>query len=166
MQTELGDRFGVRIQLYATPAQAFGPDASVPPGAKGFYHSGSNTIGLFNDALDSVRDLEETLNHEFFGHFGLNTLRPAAKFALLTSIARAQSNPFIRRAFEKVKTDQPKLANNDYKVAEEVFARAAEAADAFWTRVFDTVVSTLAPLLRRLNARIPLTLAEIRQQAC
>ena len=42
--------------------------------------------------MDSLSDLKETLDHEMFGHFGLNTLSPLEKFALLARIARSQDS--------------------------------------------------------------------------
>ena len=166
LQKELGDRLGVNIKLYDSPDQVFREDANLPANTKGFYHSGANTIGVFVRALDSVRDLEETLNHELHGHFGLNTLTPNQKFDLLTTIARSLDNPWVNKAFKKVKTDQPHLANNDIKVAEEVFARAAEKIDAFWSKVFDAIVSKIAPVLRAAKLLEGKTsMAEIRQRA-
>ena len=166
LQKEVADRLGVKIQVYASPNQAFGPNAAVPANTKGFYHSGANTIGVFVGAADSVRDLQETLDHELAGHFGLNTLRPEQKRSLLTDIARSLDNRFIKAAFDKVKQEQTQIANDDFKVAEEVFARAAESIDKFWSQVFDAIVSKLAPAMRKMGLLGGQTsMSEIRQKA-
>lgn len=166
LQKEVGDRLGVKIEIYDDPTQAFGPNASVPDNAKGFYHSETNTVGVFVGAADSVRDLQETLDHELAGHFGLNTLRPDEKYSLLTDIARSLDNRFIKAAFDKVKREQTQIANNDLEVAEEVFARAAESMDKFWVKVFDAIVSKVAPKLREWGVlKGQMSMAEIREKA-
>lgn len=161
-----GDRLGVKFNLYAGPENAFGSEANIPANTKGFYHSTKGIVGVFRRSVGSVRDLQRTLDHELFGHFGLNTLTPAEKLDLLGSIARSQGNPFVKRAFEQVKKEQAQLAHDDFKVAEEVFARAAENVDSFWSKVFDAIVAKIAPVLRKLRI-FPgeMTLAEIRNHA-
>ena len=166
LQKDVGDRLGIRFKVYDTPEQAFGPDSDTPAGTKGFYHSGANVVGVFRRAVDSVQDLAETLSHETFGHFGLNTLLPAEKAKFLDAIVGSQDNAEVKAAFDAVKKDQPQL-DTDNKIAEEVFARAAERVDdPFWTRVWDALKAKLAPLLRALKlVGGKITHAELRQRA-
>jgi Large polyvalent protein associated domain 39/Transglycosylase SLT domain len=165
-QADFGDRLGIKFRFFESPEQAFGPDATVPQGVKGFYDPKSGTIGVFGGSVDSLSDLKETLDHEMFGHFGLNTLSPLEKFSLLARIARSQGNLFVKRAFDEVKADQPHLANNEFKVAEEVFARAAESVDDFWTKVWDAIASKVLPFLRDLGwVKSETSIAELRVMA-
>ena len=57
--------------------------------------------------MGGVRDLRETLDHEMFGHFGLNTLGRDGKRDLLASIARSKNSRLVKKAFYEVKPARP-----------------------------------------------------------
>ena len=68
----------------------------------------------------------ETLRHKTIGHFGLNLLTPADKLAFLASIARDKNTRALRPFFDDVVRDYPEIGQDEFKQAEEVFARVSE----------------------------------------
>ncbi|MCE5180584.1 MAG: PLxRFG domain-containing protein [Betaproteobacteria bacterium] len=156
---------GVRVRVFKHAQEPFAPGTQLPSGAKGAYWPQDRVIGIFADAAHSVQDIETTIAHEVFGHFGLNTLPPERKQTLLSDIAAAKQGT-LKEAFEKVYRDQPDIKDDDLRSAEEVFARAAEHVDdPFWNRVFDRLSATVAKALRFFNKGRQLSPAELRVTA-
>ena len=160
----LAQNLGIEIKVYDNAQQALGPNAQIPKGTKGAYWPKSRIIGVFADAADSVQDIETTLAHEIFGHFGLNTFTPAEKRALLTRIAKSKDLKGLKEAFAEVARDQPDLVGDDLMMAEEVFARVAESPDsALHKRAWDQIRAFLLPVLRKLGlAKGQISEAELR----
>jgi hypothetical protein len=163
----LGQTLGIQVKVFDNAQQALGPNAKIPKGTKGAYWPKSRIVGVFADAADSVQDITTTLRHEIFGHFGLNTLTRSGKRDLLTRIAQSQNVGALREAFAEVARDQPDLVGDDMKMAEEVFARAAERVDdPLWRRAWDRISSLLAAALRKAKlVTAPMTAPELRIEA-
>lgn len=76
----------------------------------------------------NIRDEDQLvgiLRHELFGHFGINTLSPQDKQAVLSGIVRSQNDPELAILWNMVNelyADSPLLLR-----AEEIFAFASEA---------------------------------------
>jgi len=86
-------------------------EKEAPPGVKGSYlpkeriHNGRSYPGVVYLPLgniDDTADLLATLRHEVLGHYGINTLKPADKRALLSGIMFAREQPGIKDAWEKI----------------------------------------------------------------
>lgn len=163
----LAQTLGIQVKVFDNAQQALGPNANVPAGTKGAYWPKSRIVGVFADAADSVSDIETTLVHEIFGHFGLNTFSPADKRAFLERIAQSKDVGSLKAAFAEVARDQPDLVGDDLKMAEEVFARASESIDSpLWRQAWNQIRAALTRLLRGLGlVKGQMSEAELRVMA-
>ncbi len=60
-------------------------------------------VSNFRDANDFTR----TIRHEILGHFGLNTLKPSEKKALISAILETRSQPDLSELWSDVDTREP-----------------------------------------------------------
>lgn len=118
-----------------TVAELYGPKASgVDSTAKGGYacvsteHNGKVYRGRVDVPLANAKDAQDllaTLRHEVLGHYGLNTLEPGHKRALLNGIIAAQSEPLLKTYWADV-SRRYSASSLDVR-AEEVFALQCES---------------------------------------
>jgi hypothetical protein len=60
-------------------------------------------------------------------HFGLDLLLGTDRWGFLAAIARPRKVPGVRQVFDQVEALFSKLANDEFKQAEELFAAVVEA---------------------------------------
>lgn len=117
-----------------TVVELYGRKASkVDPGAKGGYacvsteHDGKVFRGRVDVPLANAKDAQDllaTLRHEVLGHYGLNTLEPGHKRALLDGIIAAQGEPLLKAYWADI-SRRYNTSSLDVR-AEEVFALQCE----------------------------------------
>lgn len=145
--------------------ELYGPNAAELGNAKGAYHAKSRILTLAADRLSSRADAETTLRHEVLGHYGLNTLDPADKRAVLENVLshRTKATSFALRGLWK-SVDARYADKSDLIRAEEVFALAAERDPGTLGKAWDDIVSAVIRGLRKIGVvKGPTSLAEIRQ---
>ena len=145
---DFGNVDGVEFKIYANQEEAFKDGGSIKGRVKGFYKPKSRIIGLIRSSIDSMQDATETLRHETLCHFGLNLLKPTDKIAFLGSIAKSKDNILLRKMFADVARDYPEMGNDEFKQAEEVFARVAEEKPSALTEWLDKQTLKLLGLFR------------------
>ena len=114
---------------------------------KGAYHPRRGIVALAADRLSSRADVEATLRHEVLGHYGLNTLAPADKAAILEAILSSRTEPSLTQLWaqtDALYADMPELVR-----AEEVFAELAGRERGTLGQWWDRVLELLAKALRR-----------------
>ena len=145
---DFGNVDGVEFKVYANNEEAFKDGGSIKGRVKGFYKPKSRIIGIIRSSVDSMQDATETLRHETLCHFGLNLLKPTDKLAFLGSIAKSKDNILLRKMFADVARDYPEMGNDEFKQAEEVFARVAEEKPSALTEWLDKQTLKLLGLFR------------------
>ncbi|QSA97502.1 hypothetical protein [Methylococcus sp. EFPC2] len=75
-------------------------------------------------------DAIQTLRHEVLAHYGLNLFEPDIKADILRRILHSRGLPAFRGLFREVEREYPNLKNDEFRIAEEVFAKIATAAGA------------------------------------
>lgn len=101
-------------------------------------------ITLVAAAHTDAADVRATMAHEILGHYGLNTLKPGDKRAILDAILASKSAPGMRAMWADIAARYPE-ADADTQ-AEEVFAFVAEqpeTAPSLWTRVIALAAKAL-----------------------
>lgn len=114
---------------------------------KGAYHPRRGIVALAADRLSSRAEVESTLRHEVLGHYGLNTLAPADKQAILEAILSSRNEPSLAQMWaqtDALYADMPDLVR-----AEEVFAELAGQERGTLGQWWDRVLELLAKALRR-----------------
>lgn len=120
-------------------AELYGPRASeVPADMKGGYvaqeitaPSGRTYRGRVDVPLENVTDRQDllvTLRHEVLGHFGVNTLQPHEKRALLDGVIAAREEPTLKTTWNDI--DKLYADSSLDTRAEEVIAKKAESISA------------------------------------
>lgn len=139
------------FRVFDTLEAAFGPAHGIKGKVKGAYLPQGNVIALFRDSLDDTADATATLRHETLAHYGLNLLEPAVKMAVLGRVVRSRSNSFLARLFAAAEKDYPEDRNDEFKLAEEVFARVAEDTPGPLRQWFDRLLVKIAQGLRAIG---------------
>lgn len=147
--------------------EVYGPGATERVGrSRGSYHPKSGIFVLAAANLRDGRDATETLRHEILAHYGLNTLAPADKRALLEKVGSTQpgkgaTSSGMRKLWAYI--EQRYGDANPLLQAEEVFALAAERQGGVLGKVWDDVVSSVIAALRKVGiVRGAITVPEIR----
>lgn len=132
----LGDypgAFALAYKFRDTIADLYGANTAIPHTAKGTYlsqhtpHAGRMYLGQVDIALCNIKDAEdmlETLRHEVFGHYGINTFRLEERRALLDALIAARDEPGIRDVWADINNRYAEQAL--YVQAEEVWALYCE----------------------------------------
>lgn len=117
-----------------TPVDLYGSyRPGVPQNFKGGYLCGEvdfngrkyrGRVDVPLDNIDDAKDLIATLRHEVLGHYGVNTLTPSHKRALLDALILGQNEPSLKSAWATV-NHQYRERTIDCR-AEEVFTRQCE----------------------------------------
>ena len=94
---------------------------------KGAYYPSKQVIMIIANEHDNHIDLKKTLNHEVFGHYGINHLMPKQKEKLLNIIANIDSKSTVGKLRDNLLNNIYKeLQDNPLLIAEETFAHMAE----------------------------------------
>ncbi len=123
-------------------------------------------IALYADHIQDKKDLHETIRHELFGHYGLNTFSLVEKGAFLEEIykTRQSKDEKIKELWEKVDFDYAG-ASPSIK-AEEFFCLIAEDPEAFQSSGFEKVRNLFTKLLSKVGlVQEYLTIDEMREEA-
>jgi hypothetical protein len=115
-------------------------------------------VALSASAHDSPEALWSTLRHELLGHFGLNTLSPREKRAVLGAIASARDRPDVAPIWQEVERNYPDIAD-PLRKAEEVYCRVCEQIEPH--RRHDTIAGANALQRVALEPDAPLTVTDI-----
>ena len=164
--SDFGGAKGVTFRSFANEQEAFGDGFSVEKHGpiKGFFRVSTNEVGIIRSRMENNADITRTLRHETLAHFGLNALPAGDRHAFLAAIARSRSIPGVRDLFNRVEDLYPDLANDEFEQAEEVFALVAEDTPSALREWFDSIVATLAKLLRKAGLlRGVVTRSELNQ---
>lgn len=110
--TSYRSSLAILFRFEQTTADLYGPNApSVLEGMKGAYLSKQFQIGgrTYQGRLDiplaNIRDADDlvaTLRHEVLGHFGLNTLEPEQKRAVLDGLIDARDEPSLKPIWAEI----------------------------------------------------------------
>ncbi len=108
------------------------------------------SILIDGERWGSKPEVIDAIAHEIHRRFGLRTLRPVDRAALLMSIvAAADSSPGLRAAWAEVDHRYPHMSTLDR--AEQVFAIAAQTEQGMLGRAWDKVLAGLALCLRAVG---------------
>ena len=141
----------LKVRVEERQEHLYGPNATPDRVGtiKGAYHARAGILGLVGSNLRSPHDVRVTLRHEILGHYGLNTLAPNDKKAILESIVRSRRSAGMRKLWDKV--DEHYSDQSELMRAEEVFARAAEAERGTLGAAWDSIMAKLAQALREVG---------------
>ena len=89
---------------------------------KGIHRPKSNQSYIFSSEHENKEELLQTLKHEIYGHYGLNTLSQENKINILLSVVHLQEF-ILKDDWEEVRHLYPKMP--EFRQAEEVFSRIA-----------------------------------------
>ena len=152
---DFGNIDGVEFKVYNTLSDAVGEREAKKLGrVKGYYLPRNNKIVIIRDALDNVQDTLTTLRHETLAHYGLNLFTPNEKMAFLRNVIFAgEGGTEVGRLFKQVKLDYPELANDEFKQAEEVFAKICEEHERSgkFKSLFERLLNMIMPILRKVG---------------
>ena len=138
---------GVQIDIYATQAQAFGPKSRDTHGkVKAGYNTETDTVYIVAENMESVQDLQATLQHEILAHKGLGFFAEKDIAKLLEAIEEAApKSKVLAPIWAKVQKDY--AGESKTVMAEELFARVSEAkmgiVDKYWTKIATAVRNLL-----------------------
>ncbi|MEZ5544251.1 MAG: hypothetical protein R3F10_03510 [Lysobacteraceae bacterium] len=152
------------VKVGRTLEHLYGPNAAKLGNAKGAYHARTRLLTLAADRLSSRTDVETTLRHEVLGHYGLNTLLPGDKRAVLDAILTSRNRRDLVDVWKQVDTlysDMPESIR-----AEEVFAELASRERGTLGEWWDKALALLAQGLRKVGLlRSSTTKAELHDLA-
>ena len=106
---------------------------------KGIFGARDNETIVVASSHETEMDVLNTLKHEIYGHFGLNTLTQEDKIDILLSIVHLQDDE-LKNEWEAVRFDYPN--EREFRQAEEVFCRIASTID---TKIEIAKVSSSTP---------------------
>jgi len=139
----------LEVKVGRTLEELYGLNAGGLGAAKGAYHPKSRVLTLAADRLSSRADVEATLRHEALGHFGLNTLSPDDKRAVLDAILTSRNQRSLASVWAQVDAlyaDMPESVR-----AEEVFAELASRERGTLGEWWDRILALLARGLRNVG---------------
>jgi len=140
-----------------------GSEETVGP-ITGAYHSDRGLLALAANRLPDRAAVETTFRHEVLGHYGMDTLAPADRAAILKAISDARNEPSLKAAWEKV--DRAYADKDETTKAEEVFASLAEQDRGAGGRVWDRILTKLNAALRKVGlVKSVVTRAELHDLA-
>jgi len=148
--------YRLKYKVRAMQEEIFGKGATVEERGRifGAYFPTKQLIALFTSNAPNAQHFTETIRHEVLGHFGINTLNPSEKRALISAIAETRGQPDISELWSNVDKDHPKLSES-FK-AEEIFCFACESIEPNETisslraeHVFQQVVLAHSRFMRR-----------------
>ncbi len=139
----------LEVKVGRTLEELYGLNAGGLGAAKGAYHPKSRVLTLAADRLSSRADVESTIRHEALGHYGLNTLAPDDKRAVLDAILTSRNQRSLASVWAQVDAlyaDMPESVR-----AEEVFAELASRERGTLGEWWDKVLALLARGLRSVG---------------
>lgn len=139
----------LEVKVGRTLEELYGLNAGALGAAKGAYHPKSRVLALAADRLSSRADVESTIRHEALGHYGLNTLAPDDKRAVLDAILTSRNQRSLASVWAQVDAlyaDMPESVR-----AEEVFAELASRERGTLGEWWDKVLALLARGLRSVG---------------
>tara|TARA_R110002095_G_scaffold197339_1_gene176390 strand:- start:1456 stop:12243 length:10788 start_codon:yes stop_codon:yes gene_type:complete len=140
----------VTIKVFRTHEEAHG--SAAPFRTKGGYDPESDTLFIYTEALDSIADLEETLQHELLVHKGLGFVDPATLSEFLTSLRNAaKDSPELEALYNEV--ERVEDGRSDALKAEEILARIAQDRLSFSDKVWNRIVLAVQRLMNRMFGR-------------
>jgi putative DNA primase/helicase len=92
--------------------------------AEGAYHPQKKLVVMFTDNAKDEARFTETIKHEVFGHYALNTLEKSQKESFIKSIQQSRNEPSLQDTWQKVDKAYPNLSET--LKAEEVYAFTAQ----------------------------------------
>jgi hypothetical protein len=115
-------------ELYGSRANSLssklkGGYVCAPTEFEGKVYNGRVDVPL--DNMDDEVDLGDSLRHEVLGHYGLNTLPPETKHAVLATIVASRDEPSMKGIWRDI--DEWYTGSSLELRAEEVFARRCES---------------------------------------
>ncbi|MBR4876362.1 MAG: hypothetical protein IKU14_01445, partial [Rhodocyclaceae bacterium] len=125
--------FALTYKFRDTVAELYGANAPIPQSAKGGYlsqnilHKGRWYLGRVDVVLHNIKnadDMLETLRHEVFGHYGLNTFAPEERRALLDALIAAREEPGVKEVWADINKRYAEVTLDEQ--AEEVWALYCE----------------------------------------
>jgi len=130
----------------------------------GAYHSDRGLLALAANRLSDRAAVETTFRHEVLGHYGMDTLAPRDRSAILKAISDARNEPSLKAAWEKV--DRNYADKDEATKAEEVFASLAEQDRGAGGRMWDRILTMLNVALRTVGlVKSVITRAELHDLA-
>jgi hypothetical protein len=155
----------LKVRVERRMEDIYGPASAKELGnAKGAYHPEGGFLTLAADRVSSRSDAINTLRHEVLGHYGLNTLAPSDKRAVLDAVVAARAEPTLRSTWDRIDrayADKPELVR-----AEEVFADLAGQDRGKLGEAWDRILSVVQQALRKIGLiRSPVTRAELHDLA-
>jgi diguanylate cyclase (GGDEF)-like protein len=145
----------VEFRVVNTLEDAYGPGATERAGrASGAFHPQRRILVLAAANLRDAGEATRTLRHEILAHYGLNTLPPADKLALLERVARTRpgkgaSSPGLRKLWANIEQRYGDVS--ELTQAEELFALAAEQERTALGKAWDDIVSAVIAALRKVG---------------
>lgn len=139
----------LEVKVGRTLEELYGLNAGGLGAAKGAYHPKSRVLTLAADRLSSRADVESTIRHEALGHYGLNTLAPDDKRAVLDAILTSRNQRSLASVWAQVDAlyaDMPESVR-----AEEVFAELASRERGTLGEWWDRILALLARGLRNVG---------------
>ncbi len=139
----------LEVKVGRTLEELYGLNAGGLGAAKGAYHPKSRVLTLAADRLSSRADVESTIRHEALGHYGLNTLAPDDKRAVLDGILTSRNQRSLASVWAQVDAlyaDMPESVR-----AEEVFAELASRERGTLGEWWDRILALLARGLRNVG---------------
>jgi hypothetical protein len=161
------------IAIAARQEDAYGPTATIEERGrlKGGYFASRQLLVIAAASHTDADDVRRTLRHEVLGHFGLDTLAPNDKRAVLEKLVAARDAPGLKALWDEVeRCHRPRngeVPRGPLKMAEEVFALAAEQPEpgrlgAAWL----AVLAAFTRGLRRIRlVTDAITLVEVQAMA-
>lgn len=139
----------LEVKVGRTLEELYGLNAGGLGAAKGAYHPKSRVLTLAADRLSSRADVESTIRHEALGHYGLNTLAPDDKRAVLDATLTSRNQRSLASVWAQVDAlyaDMPESVR-----AEEVFAELASRERGTLGEWWDRILALLARGLRNVG---------------
>ncbi|QSA97500.1 hypothetical protein [Methylococcus sp. EFPC2] len=142
---------GLDFQISDTLEDALGANHGIEGTVKAYLLPRSGTVVLIRRSLDSVHDAIQTLRHEVLAHYGLNLFEPDVKADILRRIVNSRGLAGFRGLFREVEREYPALRNDEFRIAEEVFAKIAEDTPGPLRQWFDRLLAKIAQGLRAIG---------------
>lgn len=138
------------VRVGKTLDDLYGPGSEAKLGkVAGAYHPARGILTLAAVRLQDRAAVETTLRHEILGHYGLNTLAPADKRAVLDAILASRSEPSLKEAWAIV--DKNYADKSADMRAEEVFAALAEQERSTLGAAWDRILALVQKGLRAVG---------------
>ena len=154
----------VKVWVHGAQDNAFGPGSSARDGKiKGGYYPEQDAVVFIAENIDSVQDIDSTIQHELLVHKGLGLFEKEDVKGLINVIVEnASKSSTLDKIWEKAKADYADRTIEEQ--AEELIAKVAEKKMSKPDKYWNKIVTFIRDMLRKIGFVKEISFSDLRKR--